>query len=289
MALSAGVQRPAISDPTWCSAPISDNVVVYQGALIMMDTAGRVRPAAASVSGTYCVGVAQPRDLDLDRYDNTIVGHTAGAITVRYKEGAFGFLNDGTNPILATTQPGTVVYAVDDQTVSLSSSSGTRPVAGRLRGYDTSSIGGPVIVECSKFIGSQAYNERIDQQVSQIAPEICPVILSTLVSLTPVFRFTPQYPGVIQAFNLMTMQSPTTTSKAANFQPYISGVAVSGGIITTTSTNLASTNGTITAGTTITGSNTFAAGQEITIVPTGVTQYVEGQVLLEIYLGPSQP
>lgn len=159
MALSAGVQRPSLSDPSFCSAPQKDSTIIYQGAAVMLDQSGLARPAAASVLGAYCVGVALPRDFDLDRYDNTVTGHADGFLTVRYKEGAFGFLNDGTNPILSTSQPGIIIYAKDDQTASLSSSNGTRPVLGRLRSLDSTAIGGPVVVEMSKAIGKAAFEE----------------------------------------------------------------------------------------------------------------------------------
>lgn len=151
-ALAAGAQRQNLSDPKFNFAPQKGSTIVYQGALVMIDTSGYLRPAAASVAGAYCVGFAVPRHFDLDRYDAT--GMADGALTVQFEEGDAGFQNDGGSPILATTQPGTVLYAVDDQTVSLSSSSGTRPVAGRLVRLDTSVIGGPVVVQVSKEIGA---------------------------------------------------------------------------------------------------------------------------------------
>lgn len=156
-ALAQGIQRPKISDPSIDFAPQKDATIIYQGALVMLDSSGYARPAAANVAGAYCVGVAIPRNKDLDRYDNssTVTGHADGFITVEFEQGVFGFVNDGSNPILSTTQPGTPLFAVDDQTVSLSSSNGTRPVAGRLRALDSTAIGGPVLVEVSKAIGAQ--------------------------------------------------------------------------------------------------------------------------------------
>lgn len=186
MALAAGVQRPALTDPDLCSAPIADNVIVFQGALIMEDTSGNVRPAAnGGIGAGFCCGVAMPQSYDTDRYDNTVVGHAAGNLTVRYKQGAFGFLNDGTNPILAATPPGTPVYALDDQTVSLSSGGGVRPFAGRLRGLDTSSIGGNVIVEVSKVIGATLMGSH--QQIAS-ALDVASLGASTtlLTQTTPV-------------------------------------------------------------------------------------------------------
>jgi len=154
-ALAQGVQRPQCSDVTRGTAPQKGSTIIYQGALVMLDTSGYARPAAASVSGAYCVGVAWPRGRDLDRYDSTVTGYTAdGSLSIEFEQGIFGFQNDGSNPVLATTQPGTVLYAVDDQTVSLSSGGSTRPVAGRLVRLDSTSIGGPVLMEVSIALGT---------------------------------------------------------------------------------------------------------------------------------------
>lgn len=152
-ALAQGAQRPQVSDPAFDSGPQKGSTVVFQGALVMVDASGYLHPAGPGSAGAYCCGIALPRDRVLDRYDAT--GLADGALTVEFQQGAFGFQNDGANPILATTQPGTKLYAVDDQTVSLSSNSGARPIAGRLRALDPSSVGGPVIVEVSKVIGAQ--------------------------------------------------------------------------------------------------------------------------------------
>jgi hypothetical protein len=153
-ALAQGVQRPELSDSRFDFGPQKGSTIIYKGSLVMPDGSGFLRPAAAGVAGaTFCVGVAAPRDWALDRYDAT--GLADGAVNVEYEMGAFGFKNDGTNPILSTTQPGTPVFAVDDQTVSLSSLNGTRPFAGRLRELDPTAIGGPVVVHVSKDLGAQ--------------------------------------------------------------------------------------------------------------------------------------
>lgn len=162
-ALAKGVQRPECPGKTR-SAPQLDNTIVFQGGLVMLDTSGRARPAAASVGGAYCSGVALPRDFDLDRYDNTVTGHADGFLTVRFQEGPFPFVNDGTNPILSTTQPGTPLFAVDDQTVSLVSNGGLRPIAGRLVKLDTTLAGGTVVVEVGEAVGAQLYQQMIGME-----------------------------------------------------------------------------------------------------------------------------
>lgn len=161
-ALAAGTQRPEISDPTFNVGPQKGSTICFQGSLLMTDGSGYLRPAAPSIAGaTYCVGVFDSPHADKDRSDST--GLADGVNVIEYKEGPFGFQNDGTNPILATTPPGTVLYAVDDQTVSLSSNGGVRPYAGRLRRLDTSTRGGPVVMEVSKVIGATL--AAADQQV----------------------------------------------------------------------------------------------------------------------------
>lgn len=144
-ALAKGVQRPECPGVIR-SAPQLDNTVVFQGGMVMIDTSGRAAPAAAGSAGAFVGGIALP-NVDLDRYDNTVVGHADGFLTVKYQEGHYPLINDGTNPILSTTQPGTILFAVDDQTVSLSSNGGARPIAGRLVKLDTTLTGGTVVVD----------------------------------------------------------------------------------------------------------------------------------------------
>jgi hypothetical protein len=269
-----------LSDPSYDFAPQKDSTIVYQGSLVMLDTSGYARPAASGVAGAVCVGVAEPRDLTLDRYDNTVVGHADGFLIVKYRQGIFGFANDGTNPILATTQPGTVVYAVDDNTVSLSSNAGARPAVGRLRGLDSTSIGGPVLVEVSKAIGKQL--------LEQIEPPVTiPVVLSKHSNGTIAARFTPGFAGRIRSISASVTDPVTTGAKLGTFTPAIAGVSVTGGALALTSANCA-TVGAAVAGSAITALNAFTAAQEITIVASAVTAFVEGQVVIYLAIDPGQ-
>ncbi len=176
-ALATGVQRPETTDPMLNTGPQKGSTVVYQGALVMVDASGFIRPAAPSVAGSFCVGVAIARDFDIDRYDAT--GLADGTLYVRYVEGPVGLQNDGGSPILSTTPPGTPVYAVDDQTVSLSSNNGARPYAGRLKRLDSTVIGGPVIVDVSHIIGAHLY------ALSNVFPEGVGAALASAATIAP--------------------------------------------------------------------------------------------------------
>lgn len=176
-ALALGTQRPEISDPQYNFGFQKGSTVIFGGALIMVDAANLLRPAAAGVAGSYCVGVWDDPHSVFDRSDTT--GIADSVKTLQYKEGVYGFQNDGTNPIVAATPSGTALYAVDDQTVSLSSLGGTRPPAGRLRRLDATAIGGPVVLEISESIGAQL------AQQSGLVPENLGAAIASAGTIAP--------------------------------------------------------------------------------------------------------
>lgn len=178
-ALALGTQRPEISDPLYNFGPQKGSTIVFQNGLVMTDASGFLRPAAAGVAGSFCVGIYDDPHSVFDRSDAT--GLADGVKTLQYKEGVYGLQNDGTNPILSTTRPGTALYSVDDQTVSLSSLGGTRPPAGRFRRLDTTAIGGPVVLEISESIGAQLL------QQSGVVPENVGPAIASAATIAPTF------------------------------------------------------------------------------------------------------
>lgn len=220
-ALSAGSQRVFLNDPTWDSAYMAATTTAYQGSLIMLDASGRATVAAAGTGNTalFCVGCAMPRDFDLDRYDNSTGG--TSSMVCWWKEGMVGMVNDTSNPILSTTVPGTIVYAVDDNTVSLSASSGTsaRPIAGRLRCLDTGSKTGSVIVMVGKAIGAQCATE--------INGNIGTVLTTTgtqTISGTKTFASGYDPVFVKEADHNLTVATSTTTATVGGALALVAGI-----------------------------------------------------------------
>ncbi len=103
---------------------IADNVCIYAGALVGVDSSGYARPMRQGTTSDVCLGVAPKR------YDNTGSGHAAGALVPELEGGTFLFDNDADGPVLSTTAPGTTLYATCDHSVSLTSTS--RSKAGTL-------------------------------------------------------------------------------------------------------------------------------------------------------------
>ena len=115
--------------------PIADNVHIWPGAIVGVDASGNCIPAGASA--VRVVGIN-----DLTDYDNTVTGHGAGYMVLSPRTGVFQVAYSGTT--ITKVHLGYPVFAVDDNTVSLSSAAGTLPFAGTV--IDVSPITGYVYV-----------------------------------------------------------------------------------------------------------------------------------------------
>ena len=109
--------------------PVAADTKIFAGALVGINSSGNALPAGAS-------GVARIVGVAIAQADNT--GGSAGDVKVRVERGAFLFTPDGSAPPRAQ-EVGATVYAVDDQTVTRSSS-GTIAVGTFLGFEDTLAI-----------------------------------------------------------------------------------------------------------------------------------------------------
>jgi hypothetical protein len=131
--------------PHFASIPVADNVHIYSGSLVGLDSAGRARPMAVAATTPVCIGLAE------EEVDNTLVGHTAGGKSVRIKCGVFAFDND-TGTAVTNALRGKVCYAKDDYTVSGDSTS--RAIAGVV--FDVPAAGQPEYGQVFVAIGFAA-------------------------------------------------------------------------------------------------------------------------------------
>ena len=138
--------------------PVADNVLIYQGALVGLDASGNAIPASATAK--RIVGIAQ------QRVDNTVTGHAAGALTIMPMLGVYGMNQTGTT--ITKAYFGATVYAADDNTVSLSSSLGTLPVAGTV--VDVDSTTGLVMVQILGPNIPQPSSAQLQQQITYNMP-----------------------------------------------------------------------------------------------------------------------
>jgi hypothetical protein len=135
MALTAGRTTKRMGDsahPDILSFPIADNVHIFNGSLVGLNSAGYVIPASAS-----CIKIVGCAERD---YDNTVLGHAAGALDVRIRQGTFQWANGSGVQALTVADEGKLCYAADDQTVQKGDAAGTLPVAGTVVLVETTGV-----------------------------------------------------------------------------------------------------------------------------------------------------
>lgn len=116
--------------PRTLAIPVKASTKIWRGSLVVID-AGYAAPARAA-TGLFAVGRAKAT------VDNS--SGAAGALTVEVEPGIFLWGNSSSGDLIAQADVGKVCYAVDDQTVALTSNSGARSAAGRIIAVDSSGV-----------------------------------------------------------------------------------------------------------------------------------------------------
>jgi hypothetical protein len=91
------------------SYPVADNVVIYKGSIVAINTLGYAQPAASTAS-FLVAGIAD------SKVDNTLSGHTAGGKSIRVVSSRHFLLDATGTPTQATV--GQKVFVIDDHTVN---------------------------------------------------------------------------------------------------------------------------------------------------------------------------
>jgi hypothetical protein len=107
--------------------------------------------------------------------------------------------------------------------------------------------------------------------------------LATLANADELTAFTPGHKFKIRAMDFYVDVPATTAAKAATLSPFISGVAVTGGVLSLTSANCTPT-GVKVAGTAVTALNTGTSADTIRITGSAVTTFIQGSGWLTIQI-----
>lgn len=110
-------------EPDIRSYLVADNVLIYKGAIVCLDTNGYAN-VGANTASFKTLGIA------LEHIDNTIAGHTAGGQRVRVISGVDFLL---TSSGLAQSNVGAPVYVADSGSVGLTETNSVK--AGAIREY----------------------------------------------------------------------------------------------------------------------------------------------------------
>jgi hypothetical protein len=276
-ALTASRSAPALGQdviPKLLDNPTpADNVHIWGGAMVAVDSSGYYRPAA---NGGTCVAVVGIADQECD---NTVSGHAAGGIPgtnipFQVRSGTFKMNNSASADLIATANVGQDCFVVDDNTVALTDGNGTRLRAGKVFGVESDGVW----VTMSPVFAPQPTSDSYPETVISI-----PVTLASIAT-GAIAKFTPGFAGRIKSLTYVPSVPSSTAAKAATITPEIASTPLTGGVLalTTANTNTLATN---VAGTAVTALNTFTAAQEIELVASAVTTFVEGSGSIQIVLG----
>lgn len=107
--------------------PVKAGDWVKAGSLVVYNSDGTISPATTS-TGLVVLGRAETDGNNTDTLDVPPV--------VRVVTGVFSWENSGTTDEITVAELGTIVYAVDDQTVAKTDGTGSRSPAGVCMGLD---------------------------------------------------------------------------------------------------------------------------------------------------------
>jgi len=108
--------------------PVAAGVIIYAGALVVLDASGNAAPATTA-TGLTPAGRAE------ELAGNA--GGAAGDVFINTRKGVFQFANDGT---IDRANIGDGAYFVDDQTLADNDGTGTRSAAGVIVDVDSDGV-----------------------------------------------------------------------------------------------------------------------------------------------------
>lgn len=115
--------------PTRGTYSIKANVFIQKGAQVGIDSAGRLMPADTIANG--CLKIVGKSSATYDNRTGSALGGAADACECEVEYGVFAWdSKTGGGDDVAQDDAGKVVFAVDDQTVALTSNTDTRPISG---------------------------------------------------------------------------------------------------------------------------------------------------------------
>jgi hypothetical protein len=281
---------------------------IWEGGLVALDSSGRAVPATTSTS-LIVVGVAM---------ESKLSGSVDNADTINVHEGRFLIPTD---TAFTRANIGAVCYAVNDNQVSMTSTG--RSIAGVVAQLDDAATGNSVWVSVglvppnedaaltafeaelaatgtggqgANLVGVQDADSNfgatptVEGALKQLAEQPKYVVsipipaYSAIANSGVLARFKPLTGGRIIGMRVQATTAVTTGSKLATLTPNIAGSPVTGGVVSMTSAGQ-NAIGAAQDGTAVTATNTFTASQEITVVASSVTAFVEGAGVIFVDIG----
>ena len=253
---------PQLKDSRELSILVEDNVHIYRGVGVCVNAAGYAHPMGDD-SGSVFVGVAE------EEVDNTLTGHAQGGKRVRVALGGSAVFTKAT---AAQTDLGLPVYAGYDGTVVVGGSSTNKVFVGIITEIISSSLA------------------RVQLKLAQAVPDATHYIYGTfnvhlklakLANGDIITNFHAPCTGELVSMSAIVTDPATTAAKLGTLNLEIGTTNVDGGALALTSANMTPLGAVVDA-TAITGNNSFASGDHISVEASSVTAFIEGEIELVI-------
>lgn len=134
---------------TLLGLPVAASTKLYAGTMVATNSTGYAVPASASTAQKLWGRCEK-------QVDNSAGAN--GDLSVNVKPGIFYFANSTGADLIAQANLGAYVYAVDDSTVALTDSAGTRPVAGYVVNVDTNLGVAVAVGQTNPYVGNPELN-----------------------------------------------------------------------------------------------------------------------------------
>lgn len=257
--------------------PVAAATKIPAGVLVGLNAGGAAVSASDAVS-IRVIGRAE------ETVDNT--SGAAGDLSVNVKRGVFKFANSAAHAITAAMVR-KMSYVEDNQTVA-STSTYLSP-AGTIRGVDAD---GGVWID-TRSVSAAGRSGLTDSTTGTVGTTLAagvgintvtfPIENASIANGDIVVAYVPGYRFKLLKATYVTNKVVTTAAKLSTITPKISGVAVTGGVISLTSATMTPV-GTLVAGTAVSATNVGSALDSITLTASATTAFVEGNgsIVLEI-------
>lgn len=235
----------------------ANSLTFYHGGLVMLDSSGLLRPAAALASNLGCVGVCE---LDSKEHpDGSVASGTGGTTRIPVREGVFSFA--GTT--LEQADVGTLVYAEDDQTVD-----------------ETAGNNEPIVGPLVEYVGASEGYVYVSWKRAQTSPYgyiSWTIDLATLADGDIITTFTPGFAGYVTRLEAHVVDPATTASKASTLNVEIGTTNVTGSLALT-SANMTPLGAVVAQA--LSGTSFFDTDDTISIEAASTTTFIEGTITL---------
>jgi len=253
---------PQLKDSRQLSILVEDSVHIYRGVGVCVNAAGYATPMGDD-SGSVFIGVAE------EECDNTLTGHSQGGKRIRVALGGSAVF---TKASAAQTDLGLPVYAGYDGTVVVAGGSTNKVFVGIITEIISTSL------------------VRVQTKLAQAVPDATHYIYGTLtvgLKLAKiangdiVTNFHAPCTGELVSMSAIVTDPATTASKLSTLNLEIGTTNADGGALDLTSANMTPLGAVVDASA-ITGHNSFAAGDHISVEASSTTAFVEGEIELVI-------